>query len=253
MEGSNAKRNPTSEYATEEFRWRGLYKIGGVSAIIIAFILIGEIVAYSMLPRLNTTIETFELFHSNCLAGLLTFDLLGILSYLLFIPMILSLYVALRQTNESIMIIGTVLFFIGITVFFATNTAFSMLSLSNQYAIAKTEEEKSILLAAGQTMITLFNVNAFLVSYVIVSASWIMIAYVMLQSNLFGQISSYAGILAGSAGIIAEVLENTSTALLSVAIIFYFAAIVFLFIWVILSGQRIYKMSGNWHKGNIQT
>lgn len=147
MERSNTKMKATAEYAKVNFRWRRLYKFGGVSALIIAIFLIGEIVVYSVLPRLNTTIETFELFRDNCLAGLLIFDLLGMISYLLFIPMILSLYVALRQTNESIYI---------------------------------------------------------------------------------------------------------SKDLLTVAISFYFAAIIFLFIWVILSSQRIYKMSGNYHKANKQ-
>lgn len=105
-----------------------LHKFSAVAAYIIVILLIGEIIVYTIYPRLQTTVEVFELFRSNCLAGLLTFDLLGIISYFFFIPFILSLFFLLRRTNENLMIIGTILFFIGITVFFATNTSFSMLS-----------------------------------------------------------------------------------------------------------------------------
>jgi hypothetical protein len=92
-------------------------------------------------------------------------------------------------------------------------------------------------------MFALFNENAFLVSYVIVSAAWAMIAAVMLRSSLFGRATAYAGILAGATGIIAVLLEHISEALVPVAIGFYFAAIVFLLGWVVLTGRRLYRLA----------
>ena len=146
----------------------------------------------------------------------------------------------LRQTNEAMMAIATVLFFIGMAEFFATNTGFSMLSLSNRYAAATTDTERSILLAAGEAMLTIFNENAFLLSYVLVSISWTMISVGMFRSTTFSRINSTAGILAGSSGLLAVLLEHTTPAsYLFIAISFYFAAIVFLFIWMILTGRRI--------------
>jgi Domain of unknown function (DUF4386) len=213
--------------------------------MIIAILLLGESVVYAVLPNRSTPIEFLALFRDNWLIGLLSFDLLGMISYLLFIPMILSLYVVLRRTNESIMIVGTVLFLVGIAVFFSTNTAFPMLSLSSQYEAAGTEAERAILLAACQTMITLFKVNAFMVSYVIVSAAWLLIAAVMLQSKLFSRLAAVAGIIAGAAGIVAEMLEHISATFRIVAIVLYFAAIVFLLLWVVLTGRRLYNLGAN--------
>jgi hypothetical protein len=228
-------------------RWRGFYKLGGVAALVIAALLIGEIVVYAVLPRASTALEHFTIFRDNWLAGLLTFDLLGMIAYLLFVPLAIALYVALRRTGDAVMAIGTVLFFIGIAAFFATNTAFSILSLSQQYAAATTDAERAVFLAAGQTMLTLFNENAFLVSYVIVSAAWVMISSVMLKSSIFNRITAYAGILAGAAGIVAVVLEHASAtqAVLIFSISFYFAAIVFLFVWVVLAGLRLYHLGSN--------
>jgi hypothetical protein len=235
------------ENGTVNPRWRGLYKTGGVAALIIAVLLIGEIAVYSVLPRSSTAAEHFAVFNDNWLAGLLTFDLLGMIAYILFIPTILALYLALRRNSESIMLMATILFFVGITDFLATNTSFSMLSLSHQYAAATTDAERSMFLAAGQTMLTLFNENAFLVSYVIVSAAWTMISIVMLRSHVFSRITAYAGILAGSTGIIAVVLEHVSSipVILTISIALYFAAIVFLFIWVVLTGRRLLRFGTN--------
>ncbi len=230
-----------SEFAGS--RWRGLYKLGGVTALMIAVLLLGEIAVYAILPRPDTAIEYFGLFRESWLAGLLYLDLLGMLSYLLFVPTILALYMALRRTSETIMVVATALFFVGIADFFATNTAFPVLSLSSHYAAAETDAERAVFLAAGQAMVALFNENAFLVSYVIVSAAWTMISWVMLHSDIFGRLTGYAGILAGTAGILAVVLEHVAVkGVLFFAIALYFAAIMFLFVWVVLVGLRLYRL-----------
>lgn len=128
-------------------------------------------------------------------------------------------------------------------VYFASNPAFEMLSVSEQYAAAGTEAERATYLA-GEAMFTLFNENAFLVSYVIVSASWSMISGVMLRSDVFSRLAAYAGILAGAAGIITVVLEHVTQtpAIRALAIAVYFTAIAFLFIWVLLAGRRLYQL-----------
>ena len=130
--------------------------------------------------------------------------------------------------------------------FLATNTAFPALVLSDQYAAATTDEDRALALAAGQAMFALFNENAFLVSYVLVSAAWMLIAAVMLRSAVFSRITACAGILAGGSGIVAVALEHIAGGgrLRAVAIAVYFAAIVFLFIWVVLTGRRLYRLGG---------
>jgi hypothetical protein len=233
---------------TVDSRWSSLYRLGGAVAIVIAILLLGESVVYAVLPNRSTPVEFLALFRDNWFLGLLNFDLLGMIAYLLFIPFILSLYVALRRTNEAVMIVGTVLFLVGIAVFFSTNTAFPMLSLSGQYVAANTEAERAMLLAASQTMITLFKVNAFMVSYVIVSAAWLLIAAGMLRSKVFSKLTAVVGIMAGAAGIVAEMLEHISETFRIVAIFLYFAAIVFLLLWVVLSGRRLYNLGANSHR-----
>jgi hypothetical protein len=217
--------------------------MGGVSALVIAVLLLGEIAVYAVLPRAGTALEHFQIFRENGLAGLLTLDLLGMISYLLFVPLILALYMLLRRSSEAVMLVATAFFFVGIADFFATNTAFPVLTLSSQYAAAQTEAERAMFLAAGQTMLALFNENAFLVSYVIVSLAWTMVAAVMLCSAVFSRFTAWVGVLAGASGILAVVLEHTpGQGLLFIAIALYFSAIVFLFLWTLLTGLRLYSL-----------
>lgn len=87
-------------------------------------------------------------------------------------PRFLALYVVLRKANKGLMAIAMIFALLGIGIFLATNNPFSMLSLSNQYAAATTDVERSTYLAAGQAMLANtnqravggFNTGLFLVS-----------------------------------------------------------------------------------------
>ena len=87
----------------------------------------------------STVIDWFTLLQNNRLLGLSLLNLFDIVDYALVGLMFLALYVALRRANGSYMAIATILGFVGIAVYFASNTAFSMLSLSDQYAAATTD------------------------------------------------------------------------------------------------------------------
>ncbi len=225
-------------------RWQGLYKAGGVAAPVIAVLLACEIAVFGVWPQPTTAIGYFKLFQSNWLIGLLDLDLLGMVAYALFVPVILALYFVLRRISEGLMAVATALFFVGISAFFATNTAFSLLSLSQQYTAAATETQRSLFLAAGEAMLTTFNVGAFQVSYAIVSAAWLMIATVMLRSSIFGKATACSGILAGATAIMAIAMEHTPVVgdIFWLLISAYFAAIVFLAVWVVLTGRRLYRL-----------
>lgn len=225
-------------------RWTGLYRAGGVSALLIAGLLVAEVGVYAAFPRPATALEHFAQFDANPLAGLLTLDLLGLVAYLLFVPTTLALYVVLHARGEATMATATALFMLGVADFLATNTLFPVLELSGRYADASTDADRAAVLAAGEAMFVLFNENAFLLSYVIVSASWALIGAVMLRSPDFRRATGSVGILAGGAGIVAVVLEHAGADLVPVAIPVYFAAILFLFAWVILVGRRLLRLEG---------
>ena len=226
-------------------RWSGAYRSAAVVAIVIAALLVAEIAVFAAFPRPPSALAHFELFQRSPLVGLLTLDLLGMVSYLLFVPVMLGVYLAVHRTSESLSAVAAGLFVIGVADFLATNTAFPVMALSEQYASAGTEAERLAAIAAGEAMFALFNENAFLVSYVIVSASWAMLGVAMLRSSGFGRGTAYAAILAGASGIVAVLLEHLSSDLVAVAIPIYFAAIVFLIAWVVLIARPLWRLGSS--------
>ena len=231
--------------------WRSLYRIGGATALIAAVLLPIEVIVFGILGQPPSTVtpsavaDTFTLFRNNKLLGLLEFDLLGIVIYILLVPTLLALYAALRRASASIMAIGTIFFFIGITVYFASNTIFCMLYLSDQYVAATTDAQGSMFLAAGQALLTIFTVTAFSFSYVMVSAALLIVAAIMLRSAIFSRATAYAGILANVLAIGSIAMGSTPlTFSPMVGGILSLSSIVPLLIWFTLIGRRLSQLVG---------
>jgi hypothetical protein len=111
--------------------------------------------------------------------------------------MYLALYAALRWSSESAMLVGTVLGLVGVAAYYASNTAFEMLYLSNQYAEAAMEAERAAFLAAGEAALAAYRGTAFEVYYVLNDITLLVIAAVMLRSPIFGRATAFAGLIAG--------------------------------------------------------
>jgi hypothetical protein len=188
-------------------RWKGLYRVGGVAALVtVAFIPVQIIVFLAwpppgFQPTFSTVIGYFTLFHDHRLLGLLDLDLLLIVDQALAIPIALALYMALRRTSESFMLIATALSLVAITSYFTSNTAFPMLSLSHQHLAATTESQRSLVLAAGQAMMASYTGTAFHGSYVLGSIGLLMTAIVMLRSRVFVKATGYVGALGSIVGL----------------------------------------------------
>jgi Domain of unknown function (DUF4386) len=176
--------------------WRPLYMIGGVAALISAAIVPLAIVVYILWPPPTTVADYFAQFQSNKLVGLLNLDLLLVIGNLLGIPMFLALYVALRRVSQSLMAVALALLLVGIAAYFASNTSFNMLALSDQYASATTDAQRAMYLAAGQSMLAIYQGTAFHVNYVLGAVGGLIVAVVMLRSNIFSRLTAYLGIVA---------------------------------------------------------
>jgi hypothetical protein len=181
--------------------WKNLYRIGGAAAITIVILIPIQIFVFVISPPPDTAKEYFMLFHNNSLLGLLSLDLLLIVDYVLMIPIFLALYVTLRRVSESVAAIGTLIGFIGAVAYFASNTAFDVFYLAQQYETATTESQKSFLLAAGHAMLAIFQGTSFHVSYVLVSVATLLLSILVLKSKIFSKIAGYAGILVAVIGL----------------------------------------------------
>ncbi|MBA7668006.1 hypothetical protein ES703_76109 [subsurface metagenome] len=242
---SQLKLNHVTDVEIADSHWKGIYKVGGAAALIVAVLLPIEIIVMTAYPLPSTVIGYFTLFQSNRLIGLLDLYLLEIPVYALFVPMFLALYAALRRANESYMALATTLAIIGITVFLATNNPFSMLSLSDQYAAATTDAQRSLFLAAGQAMLANTNqraVEGFNMGLLLVSVAGLIVSAVMLRSNIFSKVTAYMGILANAVSL-AEYFRLVFVPAVVLLLLFIaIASCLLLLIWYILIARRLFQI-----------
>lgn len=247
--------NQVTHAETTDSAWKGLYKVGGAAALIVTVLLPIEIIVFTAYPLPSTVIGYFTLFQSNRLLGLLDLYLLEILTYALFVPMFLAIYVALRRANESYMALATTLAIIGIAVFLATNNPFSMLSLSDQYAAATTDAQRSLFLAAGQAILANTNqraVEGFNMGLLLVSVAGLIVSAVMLRSNIFSKVTAYVGILANAISLAEYFRLAFVPAAVLLLLIIATASGLLLLIWYILIARRLFQLGQGVSKGEAQ-
>lgn len=103
---------------------------------------------YTPRPAPGGPQEWFTLLQSCPLLGLILLDLGDLVNYALVGLVFFALFGALQEARRSSMLISLGACFAGITVTFASNPAFAMLSLSRQYEAA-TEAQRAGLAAAA--------------------------------------------------------------------------------------------------------
>jgi len=235
---------------------KNLFKAGAAAALIAAVVFRRNLDAEFMLLRgvgiinvgptapPSTVMDWFTLLQDNKMLGLTLLNLFDIVNYALVGLIFLALYVALRRASESFMAIAATLGFIGIVVYFASNQAFSMLSLSNQYAAATTDAQRAMFIAAGQATLTIHNNASYqgagiYMSFLLVSVAGLIISTVMLRSSIFSIGAGYVGILANGLGLGYYIILAFAPAVVFLPLS---VSALFLLAWYILIGVRLWTI-----------
>ena len=248
--------NQVANAETSDSDWKSLYRVGGVAALIAGILfrrnIAAEIGLFSNHPSPVTVGGWFSLLQNNRLLGLTYLNIFDIVNYALVSLMFLALYAVLRRVNKSYMVIATTLGLVGIGVYFASNTAFSMLSLSDQYAVSTTDEQRTMLLSAGEALLAINRFTSFgahpgsggYMSLLLIAVAGMIISIVMLRSDVFNRTTAHVGILASAFDlaycIVFVFMPAVDTELL--AVIFIPAAGLFLMIWHIMVGWKLYLL-----------
>lgn len=196
---SQLELNQATDAKTIGSDWKSLCRLGGVAALILLLYSVVTMVVltlYGTAP--NTAAESFAMLQNNRIVGLLRLDVLTVfiympLCYLLF----LGIYVALKRTNGAYATLATILVFVGVTLFLATPSTFSMMVLSDKYALATSEAQRSQLLAAGEAILAsdMWHGTGAILGGMLLQSGALLISVVMLQGNIFSKTIAYLGIL----------------------------------------------------------
>jgi hypothetical protein len=231
---------------TADSNGRSLYKVGGVSALMIGTLLLVEMIAYiaTSAPSLADAAGWFSLFQSNRFVGLVDFGILELYALVLFVPMFLALYAALRRASESYMAIAAILAMVGIAVNFATSKLFSLLTLSDLYAAATTAAMKSQFLAIGQAALAvgaLGGIGGSVEGGIPLAVAGLIISVIMLRSNILGRGIGYAGILANGIGLAMYINAAAGPAMAGSP--FFGAFFLLSILWYFLMARGLFRIS----------
>ena len=183
--------------------WRTLYKLAAVAALLVVVAGLLDIVMAMLSGEARenssiTVLEWFTLFQTKPISAFSNLGLLNILYQTLAIPLYLALYHLHAKLRPAFAGLAFVLFCIGATVYFSTNTVFPMYALSRQFAAATSDLQKASLLAAGESALAMgadLTPGVFL-GFFFAELAGIMMAFVLLRSGIFSRITAWLGILA---------------------------------------------------------
>lgn len=212
--------------------WRALYLAGGVAALTVLLLVAVQMPVFLSRPLPSTVVEWFALFRESPVVGLVNMDVLMMVDNALLAVVFLALYAALRPASPSAMTMAVALALVSITTYFASNTAFQMLSLSERYAVAATDTERLSALAAGQAMLATWQGSAFNASYVLSAVSILITAAVILRSRVFSRATGYVGLVFGA-------LSLVPASAGTVGLVFSLLSLVPMAVWLVLIGLRL--------------
>ncbi len=200
MPQSKSNRSITVE--TTDPRWVGLCKIGVAAAFILAACSIFAVIAYFIwpyAPGFKSTEEVFRLLRGDRFAGLMSLDFLLLLTSLVTVLFYPAVYVSLKRINESLALIALIIGLISVAIIIPARPILEVFALSDRYAAAASEAERSRYLAAGEGLLSLFNGTAWAVWYAAGVVSGLISSILMLRSAIFGKVTGWVGIISNIA------------------------------------------------------
>jgi len=149
-----------------ESRWRDLYRIGGVSSLLLAGLVAFAVIAYFIwpyTPGFASTETIFVTLNTDRLGALFSLDVMMLVTAPIDILLFIALYAALKRVNESYTLIALVLGLMAIALLIPTKPLAELVFLSEQYAAATTEVARSQYLVAGEALLTLASGTAWII------------------------------------------------------------------------------------------
>ncbi|RPI84323.1 MAG: DUF4386 family protein, partial [Chloroflexi bacterium] len=166
--------------------------------------------------------------------GLIGFEFLMVIYAIISIPIALALYFTLKNVSPSFTALYAALNLVCVLAFIVARPVFEMLSLSDGYAAATTDVQRSSFLILGQSLVNTFHGTAFHVSYILGSLSGLIISLVMLKSRIFSKNTAYFRI--------ASSICDFGLYVPGIGMYISMFSVIFLFIWNIMIARRLLQL-----------
>ena len=222
---------------------KGLYRVGGVSAIVLGMSYIIITALYALGGALPGGAEEWLKHLAGHTAEWWAILGLSVLTDFLFIPIVWSLYISLKEVNRDAILAGTG--FVGLFVVLDLAVTWpnysSLITLSGKYAAAVDDTQRMAFVAAANYAFGVLSSRLFAVYAILVPALGILIIGLVMLKGTFGKATAYLGVVTGILGIISVVGPFFIAALGTTVII----TSVLTTVWVLFVGYKLFRLSRN--------
>lgn len=206
-----------------------LYRAGAVGLFLI---LLYAAVTMVLLPVLgaqpDTAEECLELLHTHRFTGLIRLDGLTILIMPVFYLVYFAVYYAMRRESAPFPLFFMLLVFTGVTLFLATPSALPLVSLSDRYYAAETEQARAAIVAAATALCAsdMWHMTGAVMGSLLTQIAAIGLSVLMMRSPAFGRKLGLLGVVTHSLDLLHFVfyvlaMETLSTVLIGIAGVLY--------------------------------
>jgi hypothetical protein len=227
--------------AEAEARWKPLYRMGALTALLTVVLTLLSIPVYLIWPlpgiQANTTtvLDYYTIFQDNWLRGLFDLDLIMVISAVLAVPFGLALFISLRRANPSWMVMALGLILMSSAAYLAVNPAFTMLTLSQTYA-ATAPMQQPLVVAAGQATLATYQGTGFDLYYICMALGFLIISVVMLRSAVFSKLTGFLGLIMSICMLIPPTVGM-------VGLVMSILSLLPMFFWDLLLARRLWQLS----------
>jgi hypothetical protein len=220
---------------SDALQWRGLLVTGAWCAFASVAMIVVQIVIYAVWPPPDSTAGFFELLLSNPVRGLVSLDLLFIVSNALMYLVYLALAVVLWRVSQSAVVIALAFCVVGIAAFMSTPRPVEMLTLAHAYADADATT-RTALLATGDGMLATWTGTSYDVYYFFTFVTLAILAILMLRSSIFSRATAVWGL-------VSAVLMTVPANFGPVGMAFSLASLVPFAVFAILVWKRLLQLA----------
>ena len=184
-----------------DLNWKPIMLFGTIAAFLFLIYSIATMLVLIFIGgQPNEIIEIFTLFETNRFIALLRLDILAVIFMPFYYLIFFSLYGILKNTNKPVSQFWTFIVFVGVTLFLATPSAYSLISLSNKYVVVDDIATKNQLLAAGEALLAsnMWNMTGAVVGGILIQVGALGISILMLKSAFWGKTIAIIGIITHS-------------------------------------------------------
>jgi hypothetical protein len=217
--------------------WNGVYRVGGICALITGPLwIIAAGLSILIGPAPSASEAYLQAVGGHIILSQMNFGIFILTDFLL-LPVVLALYLALKQQAKNAMLIAAALLLLYLVVDLAVTEMNSivLITLTQQYAAATSDAQRSALAAAANYALANLPLATFY-SFFVSSVGWLIVSIVMLK-GIFSRLSAWMGIILSGMGI-----AGSFYGILPVFGIFLSQCLVAFGIWCLLVGVRLLKL-----------